>query len=789
MELLDLMLFDIQENCIAIGAGSFYFFEVKPPNFATLDQSDCELYYLQFEGLMRATTEYPFFILALDKTVSLVKNREYIATLDDRFEDFKAVLNDSLTKMEDVSGNTRRGYYYGIFAKKPETAERFSDILAAKGMEFTRPGKQDLATIMRSFNLREFVDSDIFIEDGAKDLVYGRKKTVISPLVSRLLPTAISFDSSTDYVVQTNFCRKAYAVRNLPRRIDQYNGSLLRKMLQRPNTTAMVRISDMSYSQTKELVNRQFSNSKSRGWSKKITEEIEAQGDAANLQEFYRECQERSTEGGAVKVVNIYLETYGKTKDELRENSRKVVAICESYGVTVEDFVLRQKEGFFGVSPIGRDTRGRLLANNIPSNTFGRLYPFSSSSINDVTGVDLGWTVDGGMVNVDFKLRTPTRANSNIAIVGDSGMGKSHLIKKMVSQLRMQRAIIYILDPENECGDMVTSMGGTNINCASGQFTINPLQIRVLRGKEDDGADETIEEREAVPAALNDTQPFFQHLSWLADFIPVLLPQITASQLAALRKLIRDVYKLHGIDEHTDLSGIGAEDYPIFSDVYNYIGEVLDNRETYNFYRMIDDADLKSLLLLLDDVCFGSLSLQFNHQTHINGGDFVNLNIQELLMGSQDNMQAVLFNYLTYIWGQVTTKMGFTVLVVDELYLLANEDNPIILKYLNSFVRRSRKYQAALIMATQKIMDCLNEKIAHWTSAIFDTPTYKFIFYPGDVDLEKVKVKLKLTGGELASICYPERRNCLLKIGKEKYHMKIGTLSYEENLFGKGGGK
>lgn len=784
MEMTELLCFDFGEDCIRTARGDLYFWCVNPPNFSTLDTNDHELYYNQFEKLQRATADYQYSILAIDRTVSLSKNKEFIATLDGRFDYIKADLVNDLDQMESVAGNTQRGYYFVLNAKQRSLADRFEGILAAAGFDVAVADRQELIYIMRSFNLREFIDEDIFLDESEMELVFGKKRTVISPLVRHLLPTKINFDVSE--VVQTNFLRKAFAVRNMPQSVTKGNNHMLKKLLQLPNTTVMIRISDMSYTQTRQLVNKQYNNSSAGLLRKKITDVLEAKGDANTLERFYEDCLNNSGEGGGVKCVNIFVETYGKTPEELKANVQRVTAASESSGMSLEDFVLRQKDGFMGVSPIGYDTRGRLLANNIPSNTFGRLYPFSSSYLNDVKGMMLGHTADNGVLILDIWVRTLTRTNSNIAICGDSGQGKSQLIKKILSQQRMLGTTIFNIDAENEFGDLVRTMGGTNINCATGKITINALQVRAFRSDKVDESD--VEDDMGLAAFADDISPFFQHLSWLEDFFKVLLPDITSAQLASLLILLQDVYKRFGIDERTDLSTLAATNYPIMSDLYTYIEEVLDNREKFSFYKMIDDRDLKILMLLLTSVCKGSRSPQFNRHTNIPNSSFINLNIQELLMGSQDNMQAVLFNYFTYFWSVVVSRQSRVLLGIDELYLLANRDNPAILKYLNSFERRARKYLAGLLIGTQKIMDCLDEAIVHLTAALFDTPTYKFIFYPGDVDLDVVRRKLRLTSGEMSCIGHSEQRNCLLKIGKEKYHMTVGTLPFEEQLFGKGGG-
>ena len=458
--------------------------------------------------------------------------------------------------------------------------------------------------------------------------------------------------------------------------------------------------------------------------------------------------------------------------------------------MTIERCTLRQKQGLFGVSPIGYDTWGKLMANNIPSSTFGRLYPFSASSLIDPEGLPIGRTSDMGEVLFDMWLRNIIRTNSNIAIIGESGQGKSHLIKKLVCLQCAIQTGLFIVDSENEYTAVVNRLGGTNIECTAGQYGINPLQVRTFRDASDEDATADLDFDPDIEAFQKGAPPFFQHLSWLRDFFKITLPGITTIQLAALMILAQDTYKKKGLNEETDFTKVDSSDYPVLGDLYEYIGDVLDDRTKYGFYRMIDDSVLKELLLLLHEICFGALSPIMNRHTSLPNGQLINLNIQQLRTGSEDHLQAVLFNYLTYYWQRVMAREGRLILVLDELYLFLNRGNPTIAKYLNSFTRRARKYEGALITSTQKLGDCLDKDLAFYTVAIFDTPTYKFLFFPGNVDFELMKEKLSLTSGEISCINTSQQRNCLLKIGNVyKYHMTVGTLAFEAEYFGSGGGR
>ena len=620
----------------------------------------------------------------------------------------------------------------------------------------------------------------------------GKKKKQpalqLSETAKHLLPTKLEFD--LDNIAQPNFFRREYIVRNLPESITEGNKLLFMRLLQIPNTTVTMRISDMPYGRVKDLVDRRINDTNTGLFKRRTTDKIEAESSIEDLGDFYRDLQHSAATGSSIKQVNIYIELYGRTQQELEENSKRLLIRCQSLGVSIESSFMRQKEGFVGVAPIGRDTRGTLLSNNIPSNTFGQLYMFSESSLNDAQGMILGRTVDGGIMSLDIWKRTQARTNSNIIITGDSGQGKSHLIKQILTQQYIRGSYLFCFDAENEYSDLARNLGGIDMNCVTGDFTINPLEVRSFRGREDE------EDAQGLEAFSGDT-PFFQHLSWLADFYKVLIPSLgnirdprAMQQLNTLKLLTKDLYQRFGIDEQTDFSALPPAKYPIFSDLFAFISDIVAHPEEYPFYRYLDMEIVKELLVLLSDVCSGSLSPIFNRHTNISGSRLINFKIQELMTGSEDNTQAVLFNYLTYVWNRVLTRsMPESMILVDELHLFLNPDNPIMAKYLSNIARRARKYNCCLLTATQKIMDCLDDRISYFTAAIFDITTYKFLFFPGLVDVSRVQSKLGLTDGEISCIRVPRRGNCLLKVADDRYNLVIPLFGYETALFGQGGGR
>lgn len=489
-------------------------------------------------------------------------------------------------------------------------------------------------------------------------------------------------------------------------------------------------------------------------------------------------------EKGRFFYVNIYIEVYAETEEELRERINEVISALTVSHISAQQLIYEQKEGFIGVSPIGKDML-TMAANNIPSNTLASMYPFSYSSRNDPEGMLLGKTKDGGYMFLDLWLRDSNMTNGNFAITGESGFGKSHLMKKILSQQIARGTSCFTLDPEGEYDQLYRNLGGTVINCSSGKFLINPFEIRRLRSEDD-----TAEELENEIEALHKDQSFFQHLSWLKDFYKVLFPDLQGLQLTALSTLTQDMYIRYGIDHNTVLPNLTSKDYPTFTDLHEYISDVLDDRQKYGFYKEISDDMLKDLLLAIREAYDGSLSPLFNGHTNILNDKHINFNIQELLTGSEERTQAFLFNVMTFIWQKIMSRENKTLFTVDELYLLMNRDNLVIAQYLRNFIKRARKYNAVIGTATQQLADLEDEKIRHITSAIINSAAVKFLFNPGDLAYDKTKKLLQLTDGEAESIFDATRGQCLLKVGQaDKYNVRISKFAYEDKLFGSAGGR
>lgn len=590
-----------------------------------------------------------------------------------------------------------------------------------------------------------------------------------SEITKHLLPLNLHY--GVRHISHNDNFRKVIIIKNIAS-----NSELLRfkKLAQLKNTTLTMRLNLMQEYHIKRLIDIQINNKKVKRGKSKTTEQIQADNEIDEIIRFYKEI---ISQGNKIYYCNIFVEVYGSSPEHLNNNIKNVQVILSTIGVTYENLNHYQKEGFFSVFPLGKD-HFKELANNIPTNTIASFSPFSYSARIDQQGMLLGKTEDGGNMFVDFWQRSHDVTNGNFFIVGQSGQGKSYLMKKIVSMQRMRDFSVFVLDPEAEYVDMVKNMDGTVIDCACGKVKINPFHVRILKTDYDDDLnDENLE-------CFNQNQIFFQHISWLKDFFKVLYPAITLKELEALIILTIEMYRDHGIDENTQFESLTETQYPTFTTLYKYIENQHINYDNSKFIMISKDL-ISSILLVIKDSYDGSLGYLFNGHTNINNNKFICFNIHSLLTGDENRTQAVIFNIMTYIWNRISLKKENILFDIDELNLIME---PTILKYISSFSRRARKYDAIIGTALQNLSAMNNNTLFSLTSTIFSNSSFKFVFFTGETELDTTRKLLKLSDGEMNKISTPNQRHCLLKAGAEKYYMKVGSFPYESELFGSGGG-
>lgn len=74
---------------------------------------------------------------------------------------------------------------------------------------------------------------------------------------------------------------------------------------------------------------------------------------------------------------------------------------------------------------------------------------------------------------MDFDRRTDDRTNSSVLLIGNSGQGKSYLLKLLLTNFRESGKAVLGLDPEGEYRELTENLGGCYLDLMEGRYIIN----------------------------------------------------------------------------------------------------------------------------------------------------------------------------------------------------------------------------------------------------------------------------------------------------------------------------
>ena len=194
---------------------------------------------------------------------------------------------------------------------------------------------------------------------------------------------------------------------------------------------------------------------------------------------------------------------------------------------------------------------------------------------------------------------------------------------------------------------------------------------------------------------------------------------------------------------------------------------------------------LRELLLGLHSMCRGAESVYFNGRTNITSARFLVFGVKDLIHANSSVKDALLFNLLSYLSDQLLTK-GNTVAALDELYLWLS--NLTTIEYIRNCLKRVRKRNSALILASQNLEDFDIQGVRELTRPLFAIPTHQFLFHGGKVDKKFYMDNLQLESAEYDLISSPNNGVCLFKSGADRNLLDVHAPPHKHALITGGGG-
>ncbi|AFV05327.1 MULTISPECIES: ATP-binding protein [unclassified Dehalobacter] len=593
----------------------------------------------------------------------------------------------------------------------------------------------------------------------------------IQEFLDMIAPSVIKFN--TDHFICGNTYRCVWALREYPTATDEQ--AILRHLGEKDGITLKIYTRHVTPIEEKKIISNaanknRLKQSNTNDLQQTVTAESNLQ-DVANIVAAMHRNREPLLHSA------VYIELSASDLDHLKELQTEVLTELIRSKLNVDRLMLRQQQGFIAVMPSGYNIFGDQFERVLPASSVANLYPFNYSGKTDANGFYLGRDKFGSNIIVDFNKRTDDKTNANILILGNSGQGKSYLMKLILCNMRQSGMKVIVLDPEHEYEDLTLNLGGCFIDLMSGEYIINVLEPKTW---DENGSPEDKE----APQAFRCASKLSQHISFLKDFFRS-YKDFNDRQIDTIEIMLTKLYDKWNITDHTNFDRLTPKDYPILSDLYKLIeGEYQSYDSSHK--QLYTAETLQEICLGLHSLCVGAESKFFDGHTNITDSHFITFGVKGLLQASKNIKNALLFNVLSFMSNQLLTA-GSTVASIDELYLFLS--NLTAIEYIRNFMKRVRKKDSAVILASQNLEDFNLDGIREYTKPLFSIPTHAFLFNAGNIDAKFYMDTLQLEQSEYNLIRYPQRGVCLYKCGNERYNLMVSAPEYKEKLFGTAGGR
>ena len=794
------------EHGIATMRGELVFFQVAPTNISVLSAANIDL---KIRHLQQVLSSQPNIELCcLDSVECFDDNKEYIKSrIEQEPNDaVKVVLEQDLDFLDNIQLEMSTARQFMLVLRVSDRngdrltqINRAEKIIAEQGFEVKKLGKADLKRLLAVYfgvsmggELLGDYDGQQHLNRKNKPLTEQEQKALeLKSFLDIVLPSTVKFYTD-HYVCGDKYCC-VWAVREYPPSTEEQ--AIFAQLADRNGVTLRLYSRPVDSLEQRKIIQNATRKNKLKTGGNDVQDTITAEG---NLQDVVELIANLRRNKEPLLHTAVFMELRADSKDNLTELQQEILMELTRSKITVDRLTLRQKEGFLSSLPVGSNQFGAQYERVLPASSVANLYPLSYSGKTDPQGLYIGRDKYGTNILVDFDRRSDDKTNANALILGNSGQGKSYLMKLILTNLRESGKSIITLDAEAEYEELTQKLGGCYIDFMSGEYIINPLEPKSF-GQESEPDDQ-------APQAFRKLTRLSQHIAYLKDFFRA-YKDFTDAQVDAIEIMLSKLYAKHGITDTTDYSKLSPTDYPTVKDFYELIEEEFMEYD-HESKHLYTEEMLQEIALGLHSMCVGSESKYFCGHTNIspcgaavhvegsenkeyssadmNSAKFICFGVKGLMDTNKRLKDTMLFNILSYMTGRLLGE-GNTVASIDELYLFLT--NLTAIEYIRNAMKRVRKKDSAVIVASQNVDDFLIDGVKEYTKPLFSIPTHQFLFNAGNVEPKAYTDTLQLEQSEFELIKYPARGVCLYRCGNERYLLQVIAPDYKAVMFGQGGGR
>lgn len=482
---------------------------------------------------------------------------------------------------------------------------------------------------------------------------------------------------------------------------------------------------------------------------------IEKSQDDANF--LRKEIQINNQE---VFYLNFILTFYSNNSEDLLKILKRFQSRLYSKQLYSKITNFRHLNEYILSLPLNRKDDILLKQNfrNFTTNTLSNIFPFYTETIFDKNGIVFGKILSQNSI-CNINMFKKNYFNSNMCILGSSGVGKSFFAKLLIIRHHINKKKQYIFDIEGEYTNIIKDLGGEVFS-----FKENHINVLQFTKKE---------------IQLYKLDVYKRKIQKVVNFLSKLLDLNDDNIIQDIRNGVDKTYKKFGITEELNTLYIKNDnkiylnnllkknkDFPTLIDLIEFVSldktkEIIKRaRKEYSYFFGITDIDFSK-----DLISFNVSELDIKNITKI-----IKYILEEIVfyLKTQNNNKNKEKNTLIYI---------------DEIwkYILSSKDK-LLLEYIFELFKTIRKLNAGIIIITQDISDIFSKENINYGKSILNNCFFKVIFKLDFNDINILDKVSGITNEVLDKISMLDKGESLIMFNNSNTKLIVQASEYEKEI-------
>lgn len=449
-------------SLVTLYGGEIVLFLIQPTNVSVLSRESLKARVNALMHVLKGFAEVE--LLCLGSRESFEHNKRYLAGRIEQEESpaIRQLLEQDMRHLDEIQSRTATAREFVLLVRPRNIGEReiypylarLEKLIREQRFTVKRADREDLKRILAVYFSGDVISEGYDDFDGQRWLLKNGQsdykaasvmddEQVLQTFLDLIAPSAVKFE--VDRYLAGGSWRCVWAVRGYPASTEEQ--AILQRLGEQAGVTLRIYTRLVTPGEERKILQAADKANRYKSGSTDIRQVVEAQSNLEDVSSMIRAAQ-RNRE--PFFHTAVYIELVARTEQEFAELRDSVETELGRAKISVDRLFLCQQEGFLSVMPSGWNVFGEQFERMLPASSVANLFPFSYTGKTDPGGFYIGYDKYGSSIITDLDRRAQDKSNANFLILGNSGQGKSHLLKLLLINILESGKRAICLDPEGE---------------------------------------------------------------------------------------------------------------------------------------------------------------------------------------------------------------------------------------------------------------------------------------------------------------------------------------------------